>query len=314
MTADPLRSDFLPSWNAGATKQAIVDFLAAAREVPVADRVAVLDNDGTLWCEKPNYPQLEFLLGELARAVGDDPSLAAREEYRALIEGDTAAQSELGLERIALALIELCAGISPDEFDASVRAFFARARHRDRGVPLSDIRYQPMLEVLDELRRAEFDVFIVTGGGTEFVRAIGDEFYGVAPDRVLGTQASYDFVRDTDGRAGLIRNADLVAADANEGAAKAINIQRALGRRPIFAAGNSPGDGEMLDYAMAADGPTLALLVDHDDAEREYAYEGEAATFETTGSFLEVATAHGWTVASIRNDWATVFASGRPGR
>ena len=152
MTADPLRSDFLPSWNAGATKQAIVDFLAAAREVPVADRVAVLDNDGTLWCEKPNYPQLEFLLGELARAVGDDPSLAAREEYRALIEGDTAAQSELGLERIALALIELCAGISPDEFDASVRAFFARARHRDRGGPLSDIRYQPMLEVLDELR------------------------------------------------------------------------------------------------------------------------------------------------------------------
>ena len=110
--------DYLPSWNDGTTKQAIVDFLAAARDVPVAERVAVLDNDGTLWCEKPNYPQLEFLLGELARAVGADPSLAAREEYRALIEGDTAAQSELGLERIALALIELCAGISPEEFDA----------------------------------------------------------------------------------------------------------------------------------------------------------------------------------------------------
>ena len=314
MAADPSRSDFLPSWNDGTTKQAIVDFLAAAREVPVADRVAVLDNDGTLWCEKPNYPQLEFLLGELARAVGADPSLAAREEYRALIEGDTAAQSELGLERIALALIELCAGISPEEFDASVRAFFATARHRDRGVPLSEMRYQPMLELLDELRRAEFDVFIVTGGGTEFVRAIGDEFYGVAPDRVLGTQASYDFVRDTEGRVGLIRNADLVAADANEGATKVINIRRALGRRPIFAAGNSPGDAEMLDYAMAADGPTLALLVDHDDADREYAYEGEAATFETTGSFLDVAAARGWTIASIRNDWATVFASDRSDR
>ena len=301
----------LPSWNDGATKQAIVDFLAAARGVPVADRVAVLDNDGTLWCEKPNYPQLEFLLGELARAVGADPSLAAREEYRALIEGDTAAQSELGLERIALALIELCAGISPEEFDASVRAFFDTARHRDRGVPLAEIRYQPMLELLDELRRAEFDVFIVTGGGTEFVRAIGDEFYGVAPERVLGTQASYDFVRDGDGRAGLIRNADLVAADANEGATKVVNIQRALGRRPIFAAGNSPGDGEMLDYTMAADGPTLALLVDHDDADREYRYEGVAATFETTGSFLDLAAAHGWTVASIRDDWATVYAADR---
>ncbi len=304
--------DFLPSWNDGTTKQAIVDFLAAARHVPVADRVAVLDNDGTLWCEKPNYPQLEFMLGELGRAVGADPSLSAREEYRALIEGDTVAQSDLGLERIALALIELCAGISPEEFDARVREFFVTARHRDRQVPFSQLRYQPMLELLDELRRAEFDVFIVTGGGTEFVRAIGDEFYGVAPERVLGTQASYDFVRDADGRAGLIRNADLVAADANEGAAKVVNIQRALGRRPIFAAGNSPGDGEMLDYAMAADGPTMALLVDHDDGDREYRYESVAATFETTGSFLDTAAAHGWTVTSIRRDWATVFSSEQP--
>lgn len=306
--------DYLPSWNDGPTKQALVDFLAAAREVPVVERVAVLDNDGTLWCEKPNYPQLEFLLAELGRAVGADPTLARREEYRALIEGDTAVQAELGLERIALALIELCSGISPDEFDARVRAFFASARHRDRAVPLAEIRYQPMLELLDELRRAEFDVFIVTGGGTEFVRAIGNEFYGVAPDRVLGTQASYDFVRDADGRAGLIRNADVVAADVNEGAAKVVNIQRALGRRPIFAAGNSPGDAEMLDYALAAVGPALALLVDHDDAEREYRYESVAATFETTGSFLDLATAHGWTVASMRDDWVSVFASDRPAR
>ena len=302
-----MSTDLLPSWNDGPTKHAIVDFLAAARDVPVVERVAVLDNDGTLWCEKPNYPQLEFLLAELVRAIGADPTLAQREEYRALIAGDTAAQSELGLERIAVALIELCSGISPREFDGRVLAFFATARHRDRKVPLSEMRYQPMLELLDELRRAQFDVFIVTGGGTEFVRAIGDEFYGVAPDRVLGTQASYDFVRDADGRAGLIRNADLVAADANEGAAKVINIQRAIGRRPIFAAGNSPGDAEMLDYAMAADRPTLALLVDHDDAEREYAYESEAATFETTGSFLDTAAARGWTIASIRNDWAAVF-------
>jgi hypothetical protein len=309
MTTDPLAS-----WNEGPTKQAIVDFLAGSRDVPVVDRVAVLDNDGTLWCEKPNYPQLEFLLNELARAVGADATLAQRQEYRALIDGDTAAQTELGLERIALALIELCAGISPEEFDARVRGFFATARHRDRAVAFAALRYQPMLELLGELRRAEFDVFLVTGGGTEFVRAIGDEFYGVAPDRVLGTHASYDFVRDAHGRAGLIRNADLSAADANEGAAKVVNIQRAIGRRPIFAAGNSPGDAEMLDYTVAADGPTLALLVDHDDPEREYGYESVAATFETTGSFLDTAVAHGWTVASMRNDWATVFVSDRPER
>lgn len=301
--------DYLPSWNDGPTKQALVDFLAAARDVPVVDRVAVLDNDGTLWCEKPNYPQLEFLLAELTRAVGADPSLARREEYRALLEGDTVAQSQLGLERIALALVELCAGISPEEFDASVRAFFDVARHRERGVPFAALRYQPMLELLDELRRAQFDVFIVTGGGTEFVRAISHDFYGVPPERIVGTRASYDFVRDADGRAGLLRNSELVAADANEGATKVINIRRELGRRPIFAAGNSPGDAEMLDYAMAADGPTLALLVDHDDADREYAYESVAATFQSTGSFLDVAAAQGWTVASMRNDWVTVFGA-----
>ncbi len=304
MTKDPL-----PSWNDGPTKRAIAAFLAAARDVPVEDRVAVLDNDGTLWCEKPNYPQLEFLLSELAGAVRADPTQAQREEYRALIEGDAAAQSELGLERIALALIELCAGISPQEFDARVRGFFATARHRERGVAFAALRYQPMLELLDELRRAEFDVFLVTGGGTEFVRAIGIEFYGVTPERVVGTQANYDFVRDAEGRVGLIRNADLFAADANEGAAKVINIQREIGRRPIFAAGNSPGDAEMLDYALAADGPTMALLVDHDDAEREYRYESVAATFETTGSFLDTAAAHGWTVTSMRNDWASIFPS-----
>jgi phosphoserine phosphatase len=304
--------DPLPSWVDGATKRKVLDFLTASAEVPPEERVAVFDNDGTLWCEKPNYPQLEFLLGELSRAVAADPALAGRAEYRALLEGDLAAQSDLGLERIAVALVELCAGIEPHEFDHSVRAFFETARHRDRGVPLREIRYQPMLELLGQLRLAGFDVFVVTGGGTEFVRAIGMDFYGVSPERVVGTRASYDFVRDADGRARLVRNAQLVASDANEGAAKVVNIQRELGRRPIFAAGNSPGDAEMLDYALdytvATGGPSLALLVDHDDAEREYRYEGVAATFETAGSFVDMATAHGWTIASMRNDWVTIYA------
>jgi phosphoserine phosphatase len=304
-------SDRLASWNDGPTKQAIVDFLDAARDVPVAERVAVLDNDGTLWCEKPNYPQLEFLLGELARAVQADPGLARRAEYRALLDGDRVAQSELGLERIAVALIELCAGISPEEFDAGVRAFFASSLHRDRGVPLADLRYQPMLELLDELHRADFAVCIVTGGGAEFVRAISQDFYGVPPERVVGTRASYDVVRDDDGRVGLLRNGHVVAADANEGPAKVVNIRRELGRRPIFAAGNSPGDAEMLDHAVAGDGPSLALLVDHDDATREYAYESVAATFATSGSFLDTAGERGWTAASIRRDWATVFPADR---
>ncbi len=282
--------------------------MAASIAVPVDDRVAVFDNDGTLWCEKPNYVQLEFMLAELARAVQRDPSLAEREEYRALLEHDSAAQAELGLERIALALVELCAGIGPAEFDDRVRAFFASAAHRDRAVPYRAMRYAPMLELLDALRAQEFDVFVVSGGGTEFVRAIGEDFYDVSPDDVVGTLVDYEFVRDDHDRPHLMRAAALDGIAANEGEVKVANIQRHLGRRPIFAAGNTAGDREMLEYALAADGPTLALLVDHDDAEREYAYVAQAGTVDFEGDFVEFGRSLGWTIASIRDDWTAVFA------
>ena len=302
MTTDPL-----PSWNDGPTKDALLDFLAAAEEVPVPDRVAVFDNDGTLWCEKPNYVQLEFMLAELARAAASDDSLRSRDEYRALLENDTALQAELGLERIALALVELCAGIGPSEFDERVRAFFATAVHRDRKLPYLSLRYAPMLDLVEALRSLEFDVFVVSGGGTEFVRAISRDFYDVSPDDVVGTLVTYDFARDDAGRPHLVRGAELDGVAANEGEVKVANIQRHLGRRPIFAAGNTAGDREMLEYALAADGPTLALLVDHDDAEREYAYVAQAGTIDFEGDFVEFGRSLGWTIASIRDDWATVF-------
>ena len=306
MTSDPL-----PSWNDGPTKTALAEFLAASRDVPIEDRVAVFDNDGTLWCEKPNYVQLEFMLAELARAVADDPGLGEREEYRALIQHDTAVQAELGLERIALALVELCAGIGPTEFDERVRAFFASTTHRDRKVPYRAMRYAPMLELVDALRAHQFDVFLVTGGGTEFVRAIGRDFYDVSPDDVVGTLVTYEFARDAADRPHLVRGAALDGTAANEGEVKVANIQRHLGRRPIFAAGNTAGDREMLEYALASDGPSLALLVDHDDAEREYAYAAQAGTIDFEGDIVEFGRSLGWTIASIRNDWATVFVADR---
>ena len=302
MTGDPL-----PSWNDGPTKTAVIEFLDAAPSVPVADRVAVFDNDGTLWCEKPNYVQLEFLLAELATAVAGDPSLAERDEYRALLEHDMALQAELGLERIAVALVELCAGIGPAEFDERVRAFFAGAVHRDRQVPYRAMRYLPMLELVEALRAHRFGVFVVTGGGTEFVRAIAEDFYGVSPEGVVGTLVTYEFARHADGRPHLVREAALDASAANEGEVKVSNIQRELGRRPIFAAGNTAGDREMLEYALASDGPSLALLVDHDDEEREYAYVPQAGTIDFEGDFVGFGREAGWTIASIRDDWATVF-------
>ncbi len=297
----------LASWRVGATRDAVLDFLDAARDVPVDDRVAVFDNDGTLWCERPNYVQLEFLLDQLATAVAADPALAEREEYRALLQRDHDAQSELGLERIALALVDLCSGITPEEFDARVRRFFDEARHPERGVPYRAMRYRPMLELLDALRAADFDVFIVSGGGTEFVRAIGRDFYGVAPQAVVGTMVTYRFERDAGGAPQLVRTTGVVGT-ANEGEEKVANIQRALGRRPILAAGNSAGDREMLEYALGGDGPGLALLVDHDDAEREYAYESEGATVGFDGDLVGYGRASGWTVVSMRDDWEAVFA------
>lgn len=300
--------DLLPSWNGGATKNALLEFLTACRDVPVHQRVAVFDNDGTLWCERPDYVQLEFMLAVLASAVTDDPTLARRHEYRALLEQDATLQAELGLERIALALVELCAGIGPREFDERVRAFFERNVHRDRAVPYLAMRYQPMLELLDALRSLEFEVFIVTGGGTEFVRAIGREFYDVSPHDVVGTLVTYEFTRDGDGRPHLVRGSALDGVAANEGEVKVANIQRHVGRRPIFAAGNSAGDREMLEYALASAGPSLALLVDHDDAEREYAYTARAGTIDFDGDVVEFGRALGWTIVSIRDDWVRVFS------
>ncbi|MEZ5380244.1 MAG: HAD family hydrolase [Microthrixaceae bacterium] len=295
----------LPSWRAGATRSAILGFIEAADELAPTQRVAVFDNDGTLWCEKPNYPQLDFLAGELVRAVAAHPELAQRPEYQAVLTQDRQAMAEMGLPRIAFALLELCEGITPEEFDARVARFFARARHPDTGLPYPAMRYQPMLELVDALRTHEFRVFVVSGGGTEFVRAVSESFYGVRPEGVVGTQVAYDLTR-VDGRPRLVRTNEMIG-DPNEGETKITSIQRILGRRPILAAGNSAGDTEMLEYAMAVDGPSLALLVDHDDADREYAYESVAGTFESSEPITDTAARLGWTTVSMRSDWSRIF-------
>ena len=297
----------LPSWRDGAARDAIVAFIDRVDEIPVEDRVAVFDNDGTMWCEKPNYTQLEFFLVEMKRAIQADPALADRAEYRALIDHDHEALEALGLEGVAMALLDLFAGQTPEEFAARVAEFFAEQQHT-RGVPYRQQRYQPMLELMDELRARDFDFYLVSAGGAEFVRVISDDFYGVSPEGVVGSQIAYEFTRDADGRPRLLRTNRVVAGGPNEGAAKVSNIHRILGRRPVVAGGNSAGDAEMLEYAMTYDGPSLALLVNHDDAEREYDYASVAGTFDTDETILETAARLGWTVASIKHDWVTVFA------
>ncbi len=296
----------LPSWRPGPTRDAVVGFLAASESLPVETRVAAFDNDGTLWCEKPTYVQFDFFEDALRRRAEADPTLRARPELAAVLDLDMAAIGELGLERVALALAGLFAGIEPDAFTAAARDFAARARHRTRGAPIAGMRYQPMLELLDELRRRDFTIQLVSGGGTEFLRALSADLYGVPPESVVGTQVRYELTRRADGRPVLVRTAGVIGG-ANEGAAKVQNIQSQLGRQPILAAGNSAGDREMLEWALAGDGPRLALLLHHDDPEREFAYESVSGTRKEREPITDVAARLGWTVVSMARDWARVF-------
>jgi phosphoserine phosphatase len=283
-----------------------VAFLSASEALPVEARVAAFDNDGTLWCEKPTYVQFDFFEDAVRRRAEAEPALLERPEFQAVLNLDMAAIGELGLERVALAVVGLFAGIEPAVFTAAARDFMARARHRKLGVPVPATRYQPMLELLDELRRRDFTVYLVSGGGTEFLRAVSAELYGVPPELVVGTQVAYEFVRRPDGRPVLLRTGGVIGG-ANEGEAKVTGIQSQLGRRPLLAAGNSAGDKEMLEWALSGDGPGLALLLHHDDREREFAYESVSGTLKESEPITSVGNRLGWTVISMAKDWSTVF-------
>ena len=284
----------LPSWQPGATREAIEVFLDSAEMLPEERRVAVFDVDGTLWCERPHNPQLEFLVAELRGAVAGRPELAGRAEYRAVLEWDRAAIARLGAVNVMLALNELHAGLTPEEFDARVLTWFGATFHPDKGVPWSQTRYRPMLELIAELRARHFSVYLATGIGTEFVRVVSQRFFGVSPEGVAGAQVGYELDHGL-GVPRMLRTREIVG-DPNEGAAKVTNIARSLGRRPIFAAGSNIGDAEVLEYTAAAEGPSLALFVQHDDAQREYAYAGGVTAGE------------GWAMASMKGDWSTIFA------
>jgi hypothetical protein len=299
-------SDRLASWRPGPTRDAILAFLDGLDDVPIDERVAYLDNDGTMWCEKPTYVQLDFFVDALQARVARDPSLADRPEFAAVLSGDMAAVGEIGLAKVAGALGALFDGQTPEQFGAAVDDFLDRYRHRTLGTGLEGVIYQPMLELLDELRARNFMIGIITGGGTEFVRQVSRRCYGVEPGMVVGTLIGYAFDRDDDGRP-VVRRTIAQIGSANEGGAKIEHIQSQIGRPPIFAAGNSGGDREMLEWAQANPRGGLGVLIDHDDADREFAYESTAVTFQEAEPITTVARRLGWVVVSMKDDWATIF-------
>ena len=307
-------TDPLASWNEGPAKEAILDFVArtcaekSADAVPEAERVAVFDNDGTLWCEKPMPIQLDFILRRLAEMAELDSSLRERQPWKAAHERDYAwlarvmeehyAGDDTNVKTVAAGIIAAFANITVDQFEADSDAFLHGSRHPtlDRGY--LECAYAPMIELLAYLRANGFANYIASGGGRDFMRPISDEVYGIPREGVIGSAVALAYTPDEHGGA-ITRQA---AADyLDDGPEKPVHIWNRTGRRPVLAAGNSNGDIEMLDFTNHRDKPSLRLLVLHDDAEREFDY--------VSGSerALERAAENGWTVVSIKNDWSTVF-------
>src|SRR5712671_959686 len=304
------QTDPLASWNDGATKQSILDFVAAvAREgspdfVPAPRRVATFDNDGTLWCEQPMYVQLAFALDRVKELAPLHPDWKDKQPFKAALDGDMKTLAESG-ERGTLELVLAAhAGMTSDEFETIVKDWLAKARHPKFNRPYTDLVYQPMVELMAYLRANGFKTFIVSGGGIEFIRPWSEEVYGVPPEQVVGSSIKTKFQMRRDIPV-LFRLSEVNFIDDKDG--KPIGINEHIGRRPIAAFGNSDGDLEMLQWTTLSGGVRLGLIVHHTDAEREYAYDRKSHLARLDKG-LDEAVAKGWTVVSMKDDWKTIFA------
>lgn len=301
--------DPLPSWRDGPARRAILGLIRRAvrpgtpDHVPPAERVAVFDNDGTLWVEHPIYTQYAFVGERLRQLARQDPSLLRNPLLRAAVEGDIRTVLAGGEPALAEILGVTHAGISEEAFQGIVTHWLFTARHPRFQRPYTQLIYQPMLEVMRLLRQQGFAVWIVSGGGLQFVRAYSAQTYGVPIDRVVGSVGRTEF-RLADGRSELLRLPGIEAL--NDGPGKPVGIGRFIGRRPTIAFGNSDGDVEMLQYTTTGTGPRLGLLVHHDDAVREYAYDRETDIGRLDRG-LALAPAAGWTVISMKDEWRRVF-------
>ena len=306
----------LASWNEGAAKQRLLDFVhattdrASAQFVPPEERIATFDQDGTLWVEHPIYTQVVYCLERVPAVVAKRPELKHAEPFRTVLSGDRAAIAKLSLHDLETILAATLTGMSVEAFQAEVAQWLAHARHPRWGRPYTELVYQPMLEVLQLFRGGGYKTYIVTGGGQDFVRVYSQRVYGIPPEQVVGTVGGTRYVMDGKDRPVLIKEPRLLLNDDHAGKPEGIHL--IIGRRPRAAFGNSDGDQEMLEYTTINDGARLGMLVLHDDATREYAYgpaRGLPAThFGTFGAALETeAGRRGWTVISMKRDWRRVF-------
>ncbi|KIC44121.1 HAD family hydrolase [Ruegeria sp. ANG-S4] len=302
-------ADPLPSWNSTETKSQIIDFVTAVTDpegtdyVTPAERIAVFDNDGTLWAEQPVYFQFIFAMDRLAEMAADDPSILSSPTLEAAAKGDLATVLQGGHDALIEVVNASHSGMSVEDFQLDVANWLDSARHADTGLPYDQMTYQPMVELLRYLRDEGFKTYIVSGGGLHFMRVFAEEAYGIPPEQVLGTYGETTF--DTDGATPVISKAPGIAfIDDKEG--KPINIERTIGRRPILAGGNSDGDFAMMQWTTTGDGPRLGILVHHTDAEREWAYDRESPIGKLVDG-LDKGPDMGWVIVDMANDWSRVY-------
>ena len=314
------QTDPLPSWNDGAAKTAIVEFVkttttqGSPQFVPPGERVATFDQDGTLWVEHPIYTQVMYVLERVPALVKAKPELAKVAPYSTVLEllkGDRAAMAKLTEADLFKLLAATSTGMPVETFQAEAKQWIGEAKHPRWKKPYTELTYLPMQEVLKYLRANGYKTYIVTGGGQDFVRVYSEATYGIPPEQVIGTAGGTSYGYTKDGKPFLTKEPKLLLNDNNAGKPEGIHLM--IGRRPNMAVGNSTGDQQMLEYTKAGDGARLSMLVLHDDAKREYAY-GPAQGLPATkvGAFTQKlydeAKKQGWTIVSMKDDWKKIFA------
>ena len=302
-------ADPLPAWKDAASKRAVLAFVARTTTaggpdfVPPAERVAVFDNDGTLWCEQPVYTQFAFALDRVKALAPKHPEWADKEPFKAALAGDVKSLAAGGEKALVEIMMATHAGMTTTEFEALAAAWIATARHPKFDRPYTELVYQPMLEVLGLLRASGYKTYIVSGGGVEFMRPWAQRVYGVPPEQVIGSTIATEYeVRDGVPVLARLPRVDFI----DDKGGKPVAINKFIGRRPVMCFGNSDGDYEMLRNTTAGAGPRFGLLVHHTDAGREFAYD-RTSHIGRLDKALDEAPARGWAVANMKDDWATVF-------
>jgi phosphoglycolate phosphatase-like HAD superfamily hydrolase len=303
-------ADPLPSWNHTAPRQAIVAFVEKVTKegssdfVPIPERIAVFDNDGTLWAEQPMYFQAFFVFDRIKALAPQHPEWKDKEPFASVLRDDMKA-ALAGGERVLLEMVMAThAGMTTEEFEKSVSDWLVTAKHPTTGRPFTEMVYQPMLELLTYLRTNGFKTFIVSGGGIEFMRPWAEKVYGIPPEQIIGSsiKSKYEL---RDGKPVIVKLPEINFIDDKVG--KPVGIHHHIGRRPIFAAGNSDGDFEMLEWTTGGKGARLGMIIHHTDAEREWAYDRESHIGKLIKG-LDEAPAKGWIISDMKSDWQTIFA------